>query len=308
MRVDEFLQDFTLAQLLPGPTFANLSITLGHRLAGIGGAFGGLLAVIVPGGVILIVLAAIYLARGLTPEVTTLMRGMSAAVVGLVAVTTLRMARPALISVRAVSIAAVTFVAVGPLRLNTPLVIVVMTAIGLWLHRPAVAMRLRETVRERTARDDVDGPVAEPDLGRRRTRRDSRNAAPGRDNARVGDGARVRGRLHARAADAGPDDARGRVRRISRPWLARRRARHRRDVPADLDHRRRCRLPVAAAAHAPLGSFRRARTAADRDRALDGRRVHARALGVARRHDGGAGARGRPVALPRPDLGDPRRR
>ena len=33
-------------------------------------------------------------------------------------------------------IAAVTFVAVGPLRLNTPLVVVVMTAVGLWLNRP----------------------------------------------------------------------------------------------------------------------------------------------------------------------------
>jgi chromate transporter len=137
MRVEEFLQDFTLAQLLPGATFANLSITLGHRLAGVAGAFGGLVAVIVPGGVILIVLAAIYLSRGLTPQLATLMHGMSAAVVGLVAVTTLRMARPALVSGRALTIAAVTFVAVGPLRLNTPLVIVVVGAIGVWLHRPA---------------------------------------------------------------------------------------------------------------------------------------------------------------------------
>src|SRR5262245_14915184 len=139
MRVEEFLQDFTLAQLLPGATFANLSITLGHRLAGIGGAFGGLLAVIVPGGVLLIVLAAIYITRGLRPDVADLITGMGGAVVGLVAVTTLRMAHPALVSVRAVSIAAVTFVAVGPLRFNTPLVIVVMTAIGLWLHRPAAS-------------------------------------------------------------------------------------------------------------------------------------------------------------------------
>jgi len=89
MRVDEFLQDFTLAQLLPGATFSNLSITLGHRLAGVAGALGGLAAVIVPGGVVLVLLAALYIARGLTPDVATLMRGMSAAVVGLVAVTTL---------------------------------------------------------------------------------------------------------------------------------------------------------------------------------------------------------------------------
>lgn len=145
MRSDEFLQDFTLAQLLPGATFANLSITLGHRLAGVGGAFGGLAAVIIPGGVILVLLAALYLARGLTPDVVTLMRGMSAAVVGLVGVTTLKMARPALVSMRAVAIAAATFVAVGPLRLNTPTVIVVMTAIGLWLNRPRPARASQES-------------------------------------------------------------------------------------------------------------------------------------------------------------------
>lgn len=132
----EFLQDFTLAQLLPGATFSNLAITLGHRLAGVAGAFGGLAAVIMPGGAILVVLAAIYIARGLTPDVATSMRGMSAAVVGLVAVTTLRMARPALLSARAFTIAGLTFVAVGPLRLNTPLVIVIMALVGLWVHRP----------------------------------------------------------------------------------------------------------------------------------------------------------------------------
>jgi len=139
MRVDEFLQDFTLAQLLPGATFSNLSITLGHRLAGVAGALGGLAAVIVPGGVVLVLLAALYIARGLTPDVATLMRGMSAAVVGLVAVTTLRMARPTLVSARAIAIAAATFAAVGLLKLNTPAVIVVMAALGLWLNRPEPA-------------------------------------------------------------------------------------------------------------------------------------------------------------------------
>jgi chromate transporter len=139
MRAEEFLQDFTLAQLLPGATFANLSITLGHRLAGVSGAFGGLAAVILPGGVILVVLAALYLARGLTPDVATLMRGMSAAVVGLVAVTTLRMARPALVNGRAIVLATATFVAVALLRLNTPIVILAMAAIGLWLNRPEPA-------------------------------------------------------------------------------------------------------------------------------------------------------------------------
>jgi chromate transport protein ChrA len=86
-----------------------------------------------------VLLAALYVARGLTPDVATLMRGMSAAVVGLIAITTLRMARPALVDTRAAALAALTFVAVGPLKLNTPAVIVVMAAVGLWLHRPGAA-------------------------------------------------------------------------------------------------------------------------------------------------------------------------
>src|SRR2546428_13057601 len=94
MRVDEFLQDFTLAQLLPGATFSNLSITLGHRLAGVAGALGGLAAVIVPGGVVLVLLAALYIARGLTPDVATPMRRLSAAVGGPVALPPLSIGRP----------------------------------------------------------------------------------------------------------------------------------------------------------------------------------------------------------------------
>jgi chromate transporter len=139
LSVEEFLRDFTLAQLLPGATFSNLAITLGHRLAGLAGALGGLLAVVVPGGVALVALSALYVARGLTPDVTTLMRGMSAAVVGLIAITTVRMARPALMDARALAVAALTFAAVGPLRLSTPAVIVVMAAVGLWLNRPEPA-------------------------------------------------------------------------------------------------------------------------------------------------------------------------
>jgi chromate transporter len=136
MRIDEFLQDFTLAQLLPGPTFANLSITLGHRLAGVAGALTGLTAVVVPGAAVLVTLAAVYFARGLAPNASTLMRGMGAAVVGLVAVTTIRLARPAMVDARAVGVAVATFLAVGPLHLNTPAVIVIVGALSIWLHRP----------------------------------------------------------------------------------------------------------------------------------------------------------------------------
>ena len=136
LRTEEFVQDYTLAQLLPGPNVSNLAITLGHRLRGFPGAGWALLAVIVPGLAALLVLATIYFGRGLAPATVSLMHGMSAAVVGLLLVTSIRLMRPVLVNARAVVIAVGTFAAVGPLRLNTALVLLAGAALSVWLHRP----------------------------------------------------------------------------------------------------------------------------------------------------------------------------
>ena len=136
LRIDEFMQDYTLAQLLPGPNVSNLAIALGHRLRGFGGAGWALLAVIVPGLAVLLVLATVYFGRGLTPATVSLMHGMSAAVVGLLLVTSVRLMRPVLVNARSVVIALGTFAAVGPLHLNTALVLLVSAALSVWLHRP----------------------------------------------------------------------------------------------------------------------------------------------------------------------------
>jgi chromate transporter len=133
---DEFLQDYTLSQLLPGPNVSNLAITLGHRLAGLPGAVWALLAVVVPGLAVLLGLAVLYFARGLAPTTASLMHGMAAAVVGLLLVTSVRLMRPVLVTGRAVAIATATFAAVGPLQLNTAAVLVVAAALSVWLHRP----------------------------------------------------------------------------------------------------------------------------------------------------------------------------
>jgi chromate transporter len=136
LRIDEFLQDYTLAQLLPGPNVSNLAIALGQRLAGLPGATWALLAVIVPGLGALLTLTVIYFGRGLAPTTTSLMHGMAAAVVGLLLVTSGRLMRPVLVNPRAIAVTVATFAAVGPLHLNTAAVLIVSAAVSLWLHRP----------------------------------------------------------------------------------------------------------------------------------------------------------------------------
>ena len=139
IRNDEFVQDFTLSQVLPGPNFSNLAVALGYRLAGIAGGVWGLLAIVLPGAGILVGAATLYLHGAFGGSATLLMRGLSAAVVGLVCVTTLRIVRGSLRGGRGVLVAAVTFLAVGPLRLSTVGVVLVMAAVSLALHWAAPA-------------------------------------------------------------------------------------------------------------------------------------------------------------------------
>src|SRR5512144_13138 len=145
IRHDEFVQDFTLSQVLPGPNFSNLAVVLGYRLAGFAGGVWGLLAIVVPGAVILLGASALYARGALGPGGSLLVRGLSAAVVGLVLVTSLRIMRGSLRGGRAVVVALLTFVAVGPLRLPTVAVVLGMTALSValywWVPAPPPTLR-----------------------------------------------------------------------------------------------------------------------------------------------------------------------
>jgi len=132
----EFIQDLTISQLLPGPSFSNLGVALGVRLAGGRGGAWGALAILVPGALILLGLTWLYFHVGFTPKTTSAMHGMGAAVVGLVFVTTGRMIRTAVRDLRGLLISAAIFLLVGPLHVNTALVIVLVVPVSLWLYRP----------------------------------------------------------------------------------------------------------------------------------------------------------------------------
>jgi len=133
---DEFVQDLTLAHVLPGPNFSNLAVALGCRLAGWPGGAWALLAIVGPGALVLTALAVLYFRVGLTASVSHLMHGMAATVIGLLVVTTARLARTSIRSSRALLIAGLVFVLVGVLRLNTVLAVLLVVPASLWLHRP----------------------------------------------------------------------------------------------------------------------------------------------------------------------------
>jgi len=135
IKTQDFLQDLTLSQILPGPNVTNLAVAVGRRLAGFAGAASSFVAVILPGAVALLVLTTFYFHGTITSGAQSAIRGGAAAVVGVVVVTTVKMGS-VFRGWRVFAIAGSAFVAVGPLRLNTIATVLVAGAVSLWLQRP----------------------------------------------------------------------------------------------------------------------------------------------------------------------------
>jgi len=82
---DEFLESFALGQMTPGPPIVNTGIAIGYRLRGLPGVAAATVGQAATGTVLAIILAAFYLqARG-HPLLQSVMKGVAAAVVGLLA-------------------------------------------------------------------------------------------------------------------------------------------------------------------------------------------------------------------------------
>jgi chromate transporter len=125
LTAQEFTDAFSLCNFLPGPNIVNMSIVVGARYGGAGGAlaaFAGLLTV--PFSSIL-VLAVLYARLGQLPAVEPMLRGVGAAAGGLVLATGLKMATPLLRTPRALGFLVATLAAMTVLRV--PLVLVLFS-------------------------------------------------------------------------------------------------------------------------------------------------------------------------------------
>jgi chromate transporter len=136
----EFIEDWAVAQVLPGPNVVNLSLMLGDRHFGLPGAMAALAGILLfP---MLIVLAMVVAFSGVAdlPQVQNAMRGVGAVTAGLIAATGLKL-MPALrhspMSLgTCIQFAALTFVAIALLRL--PLLWVLATvgvASAVWTYK-----------------------------------------------------------------------------------------------------------------------------------------------------------------------------
>ncbi len=91
LTADEFLEDWAVAQVLPGPNVINLAVMIGDRYFGFRGAaaaFAGMLAVPL---FVILALAVLYAHFAGNPQVAGALRGMGAVAGGLIAATGIKL-------------------------------------------------------------------------------------------------------------------------------------------------------------------------------------------------------------------------
>jgi chromate transporter len=121
MTRDEFIEEWSVAQIMPGPNVINLAVVIGARYFGFRGALvavGGMLALPL---LVVVALALVYAEFAGNPHVASALRGMGAVAAGLITATGLKLAAALKNHPLGVAFCAVlgvaTFVAIALLRL-----------------------------------------------------------------------------------------------------------------------------------------------------------------------------------------------
>ena len=121
MTREEFIEDWAVAQIMPGPNVVNLSLMVGGRYFGLKGAMAALAGMLTAPLVIVLMLALLYAQFSGHPGVGGALRGMGTVAAGLIVATGLRLAGALQKNVLGLRLCAVLgalcFVAVAWLRL-----------------------------------------------------------------------------------------------------------------------------------------------------------------------------------------------
>ena len=137
---EEFLEDWAVAQILPGPNVVNLSLMIGDRYFGLRGALVAVAGILLFPLLLVLALAAVFAGMAELPGVQGALRGMGAVAAGLIAATGLKLTRGLKTNVMSsavcAAIAALTFIAVAWLRIPLFLVLLsIGTLACAWAYR-----------------------------------------------------------------------------------------------------------------------------------------------------------------------------
>ena len=133
MTREEFVEDWAVAQILPGPNVINLALMIGDRHFGLRGAVVAVAGMLAFPLVLVLCLALVYTHYAALPQVAGALRGMGAVAAGLITATGLKLASALLKHPLGlppcIALGAATFISIALLR--WPLVWVLLVLGGL---------------------------------------------------------------------------------------------------------------------------------------------------------------------------------
>lgn len=146
---EEFLEDWAVAQILPGPNVVNLSLMIGDRYFGWRGAFAALAGMLAFPLVVVLAVAALFGGIADTAQAQGALRGMGAVAAGLITATGIKLIGALKNNVMGMGVcwglAVLSFLAIALLRL--PLVWVLLGVGGvacIWAYRQLGSARQTE--------------------------------------------------------------------------------------------------------------------------------------------------------------------
>ena len=137
---EQFVEDWAVAQILPGPNVVNLSLMIGDRYFGLRGALVALAGMLVFPTLVVLLLASAFAGVADLPAAQGALRGMGAVAAGLIAATGLKLI-PALKknvmgALVCSTLAAITFIAIALLRIPLVWVLLVVGGVAcVWAFR-----------------------------------------------------------------------------------------------------------------------------------------------------------------------------
>ncbi len=132
---EEFAESVVMGQLTPGAPIVNTGIFIGYTLKKLRGALATVAGQVLPSFVLVLVLAFLYVRYNELPLLKAVLKGIGAAVVGLIASVVINMSGKLLKEYKSIVIAAVAFLCLAVFRLNPIGLIIVAGIAGLLLFR-----------------------------------------------------------------------------------------------------------------------------------------------------------------------------
>lgn len=132
----EFVEYLAISQSLPGLNATNMAVLVGDRLRGFWGALAAIVAICLPGGLLMLVAGIVYQQHGDKPMVTAMLRGVAAAAVGLILATAVQLGKKSLVHAYDLIFVGLTVFGVDQLHQSVPRVLVAVGTIAILWYRP----------------------------------------------------------------------------------------------------------------------------------------------------------------------------